>query len=154
MSGLLKVSGEQRVTLSVKGILLIKSSKNKANTSSQWQNKKENPSGNYDKNIHIIKQVYRITWLVPIFLDKAKFLNLLDLEMSKCSLKVFMATCSSLGIWNLLPRKRLHWSHDLRILPSGHRGLACQRAHVKNRNLAKVTSSPALTCICVYLLTA
>ena len=71
------------------------------------ENKTENKSGNYDKNIHI-------TWLVPILLDKAKFLNLLDLEMSKCSLEIFMATCLSLGIWNLLPKKKLHWSHNPR----------------------------------------
>ena len=38
----------------------------------------------------------------------------LDLEMSKCSLEIFMATCLSLGIWNLLPKKKLHWSHNPR----------------------------------------
>ena len=44
----------------------------------------------------------------------AKFLNLPELEMSKCSLEIFMATCLSLGIWNLLPKKKLHWSHNPR----------------------------------------
>ena len=39
--------------------------------------KKENKSGNYDKNIHI-------TWLVPILLDKAKFLLLLLLSRFSC----------------------------------------------------------------------
>ena len=69
--------------------------------------KKENQSRNYDKTIHT-------TWLVPILLDKAKLLNLPDLKMSKSSLEIFVATCLSLGIWNLLPKTKLHWSHNPR----------------------------------------
>lgn len=65
------VWGTHRPTLCVKGILLIKSSRNKANTISQCkQRENSHISGNYNQNIHVIKQGYGITWLVLIFLDK------------------------------------------------------------------------------------
>lgn len=70
--------------------------------------------------------------------------------MSKC-LKSFTATLHIIRDLEPITQEETPWSHGLRIVPSEDRGLACQRAGVRNRRLAKVTSSPALACICFYL---
>ena len=105
--------------------------------------KKENQSGNYDKTIHT-------TWLVPILLDKAKLLNLPDLKMSKSSLEIFVATCLSLGIWNLLPKTKLHWSHNPRAPTLTSAEVWLVRGHVLKKESGR--ASLVVQWLRIYLL--
>lgn len=74
--------------------------------------------------------------------------------MSKCSLKIFTAILLIIRDLEATTQEEAPWSRGLRLQPSEHRDLASQKAHVKNKRLAKITGSPMATCLSPYLPTA
>lgn len=92
----------QRVTMYIKGILLIQCCRNKFNTVSQWQ-KEENISRNYyNNNIHTLSKYMESPSWFPCFWTRQIF----DLEMNKCSLKIFMAALLIISDLEIITQKQ------------------------------------------------
>lgn len=139
------VRGTQRVTLYVKGILLLQSTRNKAKTINQFYKRKiclEVP--HLPKFVWFSKYMELPGWF-PFFQTR----QILDLDGSICSLQIFRVTLLVIRDLKPITQEEAPWR-----LPSEHWGLACQRVHVTNRRLAKVINCPALSRTCLYLPTA